>query len=69
MAHVGLKVNYMKKVLVLGAGGQIAQWVIRMLADSKGVELTLFLRHAKKLHGHTPANARVVEGECSTGSG
>ena len=52
----------MKMVLVLGAGGQIAQWVIRLLVDAKGVTLTLFLRHAKKLHGHAPADACVIEG-------
>jgi saccharopine dehydrogenase-like NADP-dependent oxidoreductase len=44
----------MAKVLVLGAGGQIARWVIEMLADSKDVEMTLYLRHARKLHGKPP---------------
>jgi len=53
----------MKMVLVLGAGGQIAQWVIRLLVDAKGVTLTLFLRHAKKLHGHALADACVIEGD------
>lgn len=57
------KTNHIKKIIVLGAGGQIAQWVIRMLRDAKGVKLTLFLRNARKLHGHAPANARVVEGD------
>ncbi|ULA62975.1 MAG: NAD-dependent dehydratase [Nitrospira sp.] len=52
----------MKKVLILGAGGQIAQWVIRMLAGAKDSALTLFLRNAGKLAGSVPANARVVEG-------
>jgi uncharacterized protein YbjT (DUF2867 family) len=53
----------MTKVLVLGAGGQIARWVIEMLADSKDVEMTLYLRHAHKLHGKSPKNAKVVEGD------
>ena len=53
----------MTKVLVLGAGGQIARWVIEMLADSKDVEMTLYLRHACKLHGKPPKNAKVVEGD------
>lgn len=53
----------MTKVLVLGAGGQIARWVIEMLADSKDVEMTLYLRHARKLHGKSPKNAKVVEGD------
>lgn len=41
----------MTKVLVLGAGGQIARWGIEMLSGSKDVELTLYLRHVRKLHG------------------
>lgn len=53
----------MKKVLVLGAGGQIARWVVAMLADEAGIEQTLYLRHARKLHGRKPANARIVEGD------
>jgi|SRR5579862_3537002 len=53
----------MKRVLVLGAGGQIARWVIDMLADNSDVNLTLFLRHSRKLHGSVPKNAQVVEGD------
>jgi uncharacterized protein YbjT (DUF2867 family) len=53
----------MKKVLVLGAGGQIARWVIEMLAGSKDIQLTLYLRHARKLKGNTPPNAKIVEGD------
>ena len=53
----------MKKVLVLGAAGQIARWVIEMLAGSKDLELTLYLRHARKLKGKIPQNARIVEGD------
>lgn len=52
----------MKKVLVLGAGGQIAHWAIDMLAENKKVEQTLFLRKAAKLRGRVPQNAKVVEG-------
>ena len=53
----------MTRVLVLGAGGQIARWVIEMLADSKDVEMTLYLRHTRKLHGKPPKNAKVIEGD------
>jgi len=53
----------MKKVLVLGAGGQIARWVIEMLADNDGVELTLFLRHARKLKGGGSKNSKVIQGD------
>lgn len=51
------------KVLVLGAGGQIARWVIEMLTDRQDIELTLYLRNARKLSGKTPPNARIVEGD------
>lgn len=33
-----------------------------MLADAKDLELTLYLRHARKLQGEAPRNARVIEG-------
>ncbi|MEZ5284976.1 MAG: SDR family oxidoreductase [Vicinamibacterales bacterium] len=52
----------MTRVLILGAGGQIARWVIAGLADDTGVEMTLVLRHPRRL-ARTPANARVVHGD------
>ena len=51
----------MKNVLILGASGQIAQWVIGTLASDAGVRQTLLLRNPAKL-GDTPANARLVIG-------
>ena len=51
----------MTKVLVLGAGGQIARRAVGMLAD-EDVELTLLLRDASKL-ADAPGSARVVEGD------
>jgi saccharopine dehydrogenase-like NADP-dependent oxidoreductase len=54
----------MKNVLVLGAGGQITHWVIEMmLAEDKGVELTLYPRHKRKLRVRAPSNATVVESD------
>ncbi|WP_313455800.1 SDR family oxidoreductase [Stenotrophomonas sp.] len=53
----------MKNVLILGASGQIAQWVITSLAAEKNLQQTLLLRDAKKLTGKEPANARVVIGD------
>lgn len=53
----------MKKVLILGAGGQIAAWAIQMLGSRKDIALTLFLRQSKRLHGKAPSNAHVVEGD------
>lgn len=53
----------MTKILILGAGGRIARWVIEMLAEDKQVHLTLYFHHKKKLHGKTPSNATVLEGD------
>lgn len=52
----------MKNVLILGASGQIAQWVVRSLAGDKAVHQTLLMRNPKKLSGKEPANAKVVIG-------
>ena len=53
----------MKKVLLLGATGQIAKWVVAMLANENDIQQTLFVRDAKKLGDSIPANADVVEGD------
>jgi len=52
----------MTNILILGASGQIAQWVVKALADDKNLRQTLLLRDAKKLTGQEPANAQVVIG-------
>lgn len=44
--------NIMKKVLILGAGGQIARHVINQLADKQ----TLFARQPAKIHKPYPTN-------------
>lgn len=49
-------------VLILGASGRIARWVVDALADRADVTQTLFARHPRKL-GATPANATIVEGD------
>jgi uncharacterized protein YbjT (DUF2867 family) len=51
-----------KNVLILGASGQIARWVVDALAHEPGVQQTLLLRDPKKLTGSEPANAKVVIG-------
>jgi uncharacterized protein YbjT (DUF2867 family) len=53
----------MTNVLMLGAGGQIAHWVVEALRNDGTVRQTLFLRHARKLRGPVPRNARVIEGD------
>lgn len=52
----------MKNVLILGASGQIAKWVIKSLADQPDVRQTLMLRDPRKLTGSEPSNAQVVIG-------
>ncbi|MVN74784.1 NAD(P)H-binding protein [Hymenobacter sp. HMF4947] len=52
----------MKNVLVVGASGTIAGQVIALLAEQPDLNLTLFLRSARRLH-RLPARARVVEGD------
>ncbi|MCF2846379.1 NAD(P)H-binding protein [Pseudoalteromonas sp. ACER1] len=50
----------MKNVVILGANGQIASWVIAMLSEQKDIQMRLVVRDAKKLEGNIPANAQVV---------
>lgn len=52
----------MTRVLVLGAGGQIARHVVAMLDSDAAVSLTLFARSPAKLT-QTPANAKIVQGD------
>lgn len=51
----------MKNILILGASGQIAQWVVNDLAVRRDLSQTLLVRNPKKL-GDTPSNAKVVIG-------
>lgn len=52
----------MQNVLILGASGQIAQWVIQALTTEQNIHQTLLLRDPHKLAGNEPANAAVVIG-------
>lgn len=52
----------MTKVLVLGAGGQVARHAVAMLSDDDSVQLTLFVRNPKKMM-QAPAKAKVVQGD------
>lgn len=52
----------MSNVLILGASGQIARWVVAALAPKRGMHLTLFVRNPSKLEA-PPANARIVRGD------
>ncbi len=50
-------------VLILGAGGQIAQHAILFLKEKKNVHLTVFLRDGAQVKGLAGANVRIVEGD------
>jgi uncharacterized protein YbjT (DUF2867 family) len=53
----------MTKVLILGASGQIARWVVRMLGEDKDIKQTLLIRDPQKLAGNEPPNAQIVIGD------
>lgn len=53
----------MTKVLILGAGGQIARHVVAMLAGDRNVAMTLFARNTKRISGLAGANAKLVQGD------
>jgi uncharacterized protein YbjT (DUF2867 family) len=51
----------MKNVLIIGATGSLASYVIDELIKQKDVHLTLMLRHKNRLQHHILANTTVVE--------
>jgi uncharacterized protein YbjT (DUF2867 family) len=53
----------MKKVLILGASGTIAGLVTGLLAKQADIQLTLFVRSARRLGKPNVPSARVVEGD------
>ncbi|MDV5170709.1 SDR family oxidoreductase [Photobacterium rosenbergii] len=53
----------MSNVLVLGASGQIAQWVVKSLNEQSTVNQTLLLRNPKKLADVVSAKAKIVVGD------
>lgn len=55
----------MKNVLVLGASGQIARWVIDMLSTQTDIKMTLLYRNPIKIKGNEPLNAEIIIGDAS----
>jgi len=53
----------MKKVLVIGASGSLAKYVIDTLQNTPGVHLTLLARNRKNIANDTTANCTVVEAD------
>jgi nucleoside-diphosphate-sugar epimerase len=53
----------MKNVIILGAGGNIARHVIDILGKKDDINLTLFLRDARRLRNGEVSKSRIVEGD------
>jgi uncharacterized protein YbjT (DUF2867 family) len=55
--------NSIRKVLILGAYGQIARVATKLLLEQTDAQLTLYLRNAKRLPSVDAKRARVIEGD------
>jgi uncharacterized protein YbjT (DUF2867 family) len=53
----------MKNVIIIGASGSLAQYVIEQLQKQEYVRLTLFLRKKNRLSISSLSNATIVEGD------
>ncbi|HEV7621759.1 MAG TPA: NAD(P)H-binding protein [Flavisolibacter sp.] len=53
----------MKKVIIIGASGSLAGYVVEELQNRKDVHLTLFLRNKNRLNSRALSNAANVEGD------
>jgi uncharacterized protein YbjT (DUF2867 family) len=53
----------MKNLIIIGASGSLAAYVIEELQKQKDVHLTLFLRNKNRLHNRNLSNATIVEGD------
>jgi uncharacterized protein YbjT (DUF2867 family) len=51
------------KILILGANGGLARNTTRVLLKRADVELTLYLRDAKRLHNPDPDRVTIIEGD------
>jgi putative NADH-flavin reductase len=55
----------MKKVLIIGATGSLAQYVIDAMKRLANVELTLFVRNKNRLHNSSDEGPTVIEGDAT----
>jgi uncharacterized protein YbjT (DUF2867 family) len=53
----------MKKVVIIGAGGSLAQYVIEALKSLENLELTLFVRNKSKLSNSIAEGCNIIEGD------
>ena len=57
----------MTKVLILGAGGQVARHVIDRLLQNNSIHLTLYLRNASQLQHLEGGQIKLIEGDILDG--
>jgi uncharacterized protein YbjT (DUF2867 family) len=53
----------MKKVLIIGASGSLAKYVIDALKPLSNIQLTLFVRNKSRLSKNSIEGCAVVEGD------
>ena len=53
----------MKKVIIIGASGSLAEYVTEALFKQSDVHLTLFLRNKKKMQLHKHEGCTIIEGD------
>jgi uncharacterized protein YbjT (DUF2867 family) len=53
----------MKNIIIIGASGGLASYVIEELQKQKDIHLTLFLRNKNRLHNRNLSNAAIIEGD------
>ena len=53
----------MKKIIIIGAAGSLATYVVEALKPLANVELTLFVRNPNRLSKSVAAGCKVIEGD------
>lgn len=53
----------MKKVLIIGASGSLAQYVIEASKNLENIELTLFLRNKTRISTELSDGCKIIEGD------
>ena len=53
----------MKKVIIIGAGGSLAKYVIAAIKELEDIELTLFLRNKNRLSKNDTEDCTIIEGD------
>jgi len=53
----------MKKVIIIGAGGSLAKYVIAAIKELENIELTLLLRNKNRLSKNDTEDCTIIEGD------